>query len=282
LAEDSGFCFGVRRAIDMIFAARENEQCEISVIGDIIHNPQVVEDLKRRGVRKVDSVDEIKSGICVIRTHGIPLDVEKQVMGKGLAVLDATCPVVKRSQRLVSKLVESGYQVVIVGRSNHPEVVALLSYAKGCGRAISHPDETEGIEEKKIGLIAQTTISRKLFNAVVSKLLSQVEELRVFNTICRATEMRQESAINLSRSVDFMLVVGGRNSSNTVHLYELVKGTGTPAQHIETADEIDPAWLSNVERVGVTAGASTPDWIINDVLRRLHSLSAYSLKEVNG
>jgi 4-hydroxy-3-methylbut-2-enyl diphosphate reductase len=265
----------------MAIKAGEDETGELYTLGDIIHNPQVVSDLESKGIQRIDSLDELDSGTCVIRTHGIPPSLENEIKSRGLKILDATCPVVRKSQELVVGLVNDDYQVVIVGKAHHPEVIGLLGYAGDQGRVISHPDELVGLRIRRVGVVAQTTISRDLFSQVLYGLLNVADELKVHVTICRTTIQRQESALNLAKMVDFMLVVGGRNSSNTVHLYKMLEKNGPPVEHIETPEEIDPAWFGgNVLKVGITAGASTPNWVIEGVADKLNQLAGFTTVNV--
>lgn len=273
LAKSAGFCFGVKRATNMAFEAAEEHVC-ICSLGPIIHSPQVVERLEDKGVRVVDDVSEIKSGVVIIRSHGITASELKQIHAEKLDVVDATCPFVKKAQDFAAKLSADGYHLVLVGEEEHPEVQGIVSYAQD--KRVSVVADSEGAEALprtgKIAVIAQTTQSFENFQKIVATCLLKAKEVRVYNTICDATSVRQEEARQLAGQVDMMVVVGGFNSANTSRLaticYELQKNT----HHIETADELEQSWLKDVETVGLTAGASTPGWLIEQVVERLESL----------
>jgi 4-hydroxy-3-methylbut-2-enyl diphosphate reductase len=275
LAKSAGFCFGVKRATRMAFEAAEEHSC-ICSLGPIIHSPQVVERLEDKGVRVVEDVSDIKAGVVIIRSHGITANELSQIQAEQLDVVDATCPFVKKAQDYAAKLSADGYHLVLVGEAEHPEVQGIVSYA-GDHRVsvVADPAEAESLPRTgKIAVIAQTTQSFANFQKIVATCLLKAKEVRVYNTICDATSVRQEEARQLAGQVDMMVVVGGFNSANTTRLaticHELQKNT----HHIETADELDLSWVQGVEKVGLTAGASTPGWLIDQVVERLELLFA--------
>ncbi len=269
LADKAGFCFGVKRAINTAFkaAGEGNVYC----LGPLIHNPQEVERLRRAGVQVVEDFSALAEGDhLIIRSHGVPPRVLKDAREKGLKIIDLTCPFVSKAQRYAEALHKEGYQVVVVGEKDHPEVQSILGYAGDNGLVVEKAAGTAGVQFKnRLGVVAQTTQSYSNFSQIVLKLLSLSKELKVFNTICSSTKERQEAAHELAGRVDVMLVVGGRNSANTSRLVDLCRKEGKPTYHIEVADEIDPRWFEGVARAGVTAGASTPDWVVEEVLRKL-------------
>lgn len=271
LAEKAGFCFGVRRAINTAFetAANGNVYC----LGPLIHNPQEVERLRQVGVQTVEDFSSLKPGdFLIIRSHGVPPRVIEQARDKGLTIIDLTCPFVGKAQRDAEALHKEGYQVVVVGEKQHPEVQSILGYAGDNAVVVETADDVEGVKfEPRLGIVAQTTQSYGNFSEIVLLLLRLSKELKVFNTICNSTKERQEAARVLARRVDAMLVVGGRNSANTGRLVSVCKQEGKPTYHIEVAAEIRPEWLEGVTTVGVTAGASTPDWVLEGVLNKLKS-----------
>jgi len=272
LAEESGFCFGVKRAIELALKSVEYSGAVYS-FGPIIHSPQETARLSQLGVIMSDSLQEIPPGsTLIIRSHGVPPQVVSAAKERGLAVVDATCPLVKRAQQRAQELAEAGYKVVVVGEAEHPEVQAILAHAPGAV-VIEDGDSLESLgSARRIGVVAQTTQSREAFRAVIGRVLElEPAETRVYHTICNATLHRQEAALALARRVHVMVVVGGRNSANTRRLAELCAETDVPTHHIETAEEVEPAWFRDAELVGVTAGASTPDWVIEEVMEKLRS-----------
>ncbi|HOJ71770.1 MAG TPA: 4-hydroxy-3-methylbut-2-enyl diphosphate reductase [Syntrophorhabdaceae bacterium] len=264
--KDIGFCFGVKRAINMVLKEAQTGQKNIYTIGPIIHNPQMVDMLREKGIRPVDDIKDIEDGTVVFRTHGIKKEDEEYIKQRGLRYIDATCPFVKKVRRYAIMLKKMGYKVVIVGEGRHPEVKSVLSYLDNDGIVLQKPDS---IDARKIGVVSQTTLEKDFFLDIVTGLLRDAEELRVYNTICVSTSKRKQEASRLAEKVDMMLIVGGKNSSNTTKLYEMVKRLQPKTYHIETEDDLDPVWFSGVKRVGITGGASTPDFIIDKVERQV-------------
>ncbi|WP_245907792.1 bifunctional 4-hydroxy-3-methylbut-2-enyl diphosphate reductase/30S ribosomal protein S1 [Neomoorella humiferrea] len=263
VADYAGFCFGVTRAVKK---AKEAPK-PIASLGSLIHNRLVVEELAREGVKPVASLEEVDCGRVLIRSHGVSPDVLEVAREKGLEVIDATCPYVARAQHLAQKLAREGYQVVIVGEASHPEVKGLLGWAGPGAVVVSDREEAELLPYyPRRAVLAQTTQPEEKLAEVAAVLRTKTDTLVVHNTVCHATRRRQEAAVDLARRVDVMLVVGGRESANTRHLAELCRTTGTPTYHIETAGELCRQWFINARRVGVTGGASTPAWIIEEVV----------------
>jgi len=283
IAKSSGFCFGVKRAINMADSCARETPGEIYTLGPIIHNPQVVKMLEESsGVHAKDSVDDVAAGTIIIRSHGVRLDEMQKAREKGLNVIDATCPFVKKAQELVSRLSAEGYTVVVAGEKDHPEVKGLISYGSSDIRvADSHEALMDMPRTKKIGIIAQTTLPIEKLEDVVSACLLKATELKVFNTICNATSIRQKESAELARRVDVMVVVGGRNSANTRRLAEICRSIREKTYHIEVAGDIDPAWFNGARSVGVTSGASTPDWVIDNAVVRIREISQGADASVN-
>ncbi|OGP11879.1 MAG: 4-hydroxy-3-methylbut-2-enyl diphosphate reductase [Deltaproteobacteria bacterium GWA2_47_9] len=270
LAKSAGFCFGVKRATKMAFQEAESGNPDTYTLGSIIHNPQVVDKLASAGVSVKNDVENINQGTVIIRSHGVTLDEIDRARKKGLRIVDATCPFVKKAQDLTTLLREEGYFVVIVGDEEHPEVKSIISYGGKDVIVVNSPDKLETLpKKKKIGVVAQTTQSFDNLKAIVNECLGKVGELRVFNTICGATAIRQDQSRDIALEVDCMIVVGGYSSANTNRLAEICKSIQPNTHHVEVAAELDSAWFSGVKRVGVTAGASTPEWIIDDVVKRI-------------
>lgn len=274
IAPNSGFCFGVRRAIDIAEStlAPGGRVCSM---GPLIHNPQVIERLRAQGLEPVDDISEISAGKVIIRSHGVHPAVLSQLAAKNVEVIDATCPLVKKAQQSAALLHDEGYTVIIVGERNHPEVQGLLGHAPGALVIDPRDDLSHVTRRAKIGLVAQTTQYLEDYRKVIDRVVEgDFEEIRVFNTICNATLVRQEAAVALAGKVDIMFVLGGRNSANTNRLAEICRATGVETHHIETAAELDESWLAGKTIVGVTAGASTPGWLVDEFIARLNEISA--------
>ena len=269
LADKAGFCFGVKRAINTAFEAAEKGN--VFCLGPLIHNPQEVERLRRAGVETVEDFSSLKpDDFLIIRSHGVPPGVLDQARDKGLNIIDLTCPFVGKAQRDAEALKKEGYRVVVIGEQKHPEVQSILGHAGDNSFVVEKAADVEGLAlQSRIGVVAQTTQSYGNFSEIVLKLLSLSKELKVFNTICNSTKERQDAAKILAGQMDVMLVVGGRNSANTSRLADLCRQAGKNSHHIEVADEIRTEWLKGAAKVGVTAGASTPDWVVEGVLNRL-------------
>ncbi len=273
LAKHAGHCFGVKAAMQKAFATVRDEQQPIYTLGPIIHNRQVVEKLEKEGVRAVKNLSEIEKGVIIIRSHGVSPEVIAQAEARGLKVIDATCPFVQRAHKLARQLVDEGFELVILGDARHPEIEGILGTVQGAALVVTQAGEVENLPKKnRFGLIAQTTQSLENLQQVASALLTRTNEFKVVNTICNATTHLQRATRELARKVDLMLVVGGRNSANTTRLAVICRETGVTCYHIETADEIQPEWARNAGHVGVTAGTSTPEWVIVDVMEYLRSI----------
>ncbi len=270
LAENAGFCYGVKLACQTAFNATKQYHEGVKSLGPIIHNPQMVNKLTEAGLEVVDAVSDVEQGAVLIRSHGAAPGVYQEIERRGLSLVDATCPLVRRAQSFVRSLSEDGYEVVVIGEPDHPEVKALLAYATHGATVVESLDDIDKIKpHKKIGVVAQTTQLQEDYQQLVARLLPLAKELKVFNTICDATAKRQDSLRQLAEKVDGIVVVGGKNSANTTRLAQHGKNFGKPTWHIETAKELQADWFEGMEVVGVTAGASTPDWLIDEVIARL-------------
>jgi len=270
IAENAGFCYGVMRAIS-IADEYIKKKGSIYSLGPIIHNPQVVADYERKGMHVIDSIDDADKPI-LIRSHGVPSDVYMKMQLKNIEYIDATCPFVKEAQDYVKHLSKEGYSVVIVGDKHHPEVKAHISYADGKAVVINSVDDAKKVNMKRIGVISQTTQSVDRFAKIVGELSKHCKDLKVYNTICDATKNRQDAASSLAKVSDVMIVIGGRNSANTRKLYDICKRYCNKTYHIETAKEIDNSWFIDAKNVGITAGASTPSYIIERVFNYIKGL----------
>jgi 4-hydroxy-3-methylbut-2-en-1-yl diphosphate reductase len=269
LAKRAGFCFGVKRATQMAFEAAGKDQ-KTFTLGPIIHSPQVVSKLEEMGVGVVKDLSGANSGTVIIRSHGVLASEMDEAHQKNLEVVDATCPFVKKAQEHVKYLSEAGYDVLVVGDADHPEVQGIVSYGQDKVYVVASGDQVKKLPKMgKMGVVAQTTQSFDNLKSVVTECLRRGGEVRVYNTICDATAVRQQEATELAQQVDCVVVIGGFNSANTRRLAEICTEIQPKTHHIETAEEIDCTWFQGVETVGVTAGASTPKWIIDEVMDRL-------------
>lgn len=280
IARHAGFCFGVKRAIEMAETSLSNLKGPLYSLGPLIHNPQTVALLQKQGIKPVHDIEEIESGNLILRSHGASPDTLEKGRTRGLTIVDATCPFVERAQQLAEALFRSGYQVIVVGDKEHPEVIALVGWTGGSAIVVDNAEEAFRLPEyQKIGVVAQTTQTENNFFDVIEVLKEKTKDLIVHNTICHATRDRQEAAVELAGQVDLMIIVGGKNSSNTQKLAKVCEATGTTTYHIESAEEMSPRWFKNRVRVGVTAGASTPDWIIEEVVQRMKEYNEF--EEIN-
>ncbi len=266
LAKSYGFCFGVKRAIKIA-----EESPNSVTFGPLIHNKNEIQRLKDRyNVGLVEDVKEVvpKSRV-VIRTHGIPKPLLKELRQKDVEVIDATCPFVTKPQEIVEKMSEEGYSIVIFGDKNHPEIKGVMSYAKDPVVVLS-VEELEGKPLKeRVATVAQTTRKFEEYQKIVNYLMQHKKEVRVFNTICNATFENQDAARELSREADIMIVIGGKNSSNTKQLFNICKENCKDSYLIENAKELKKEWFEGKKLCGITAGASTPNWIIEEVIENI-------------
>lgn len=273
VARFAGVCYGVERALGMAEKAAGEARKPVNTLGPLIHNPLVVNDLERIGVGTASNVSEVEEGTLIIRAHGVVPSVVEDARVRGLDVLDATCPYVKKVHNAAERLVREGYQLIVVGESGHPEVEGIMGHAGDDAHVVSVPGDLDAIDlSRKVGVVVQTTQTPGALADVVAELSKRTMDLRVINTICSATQERQDSAAELARRVDAMIVVGGKNSGNTRRLAEICTAACPKTHHIEDASEIEAAWFDGVSHIGVTAGASTPASHIERALVRMRSL----------
>lgn len=274
LAESLGFCMGVKRAVDLAYRALDKSEGQpVVTLGPLIHNAQEIDRLQRAGIG-VTEVDAIPaSGTVVIRAHGVTPQAFDQLRSRGLRIMDGTCPYVHYSQRRASELYREGYTIVIAGDVKHPEIVGILGYINNDAYTVKTVEEAEALPQlERIGTIAQTTISPKKYNAIIEVLKTKAPEVKVCETICDATTENQGAIRALAAEVEVLYVIGGRHSANSNKLVETAREQCPRTTLIETPDEINPADLHGVSTVGVSAGASTPDWMIQRVVERLREL----------
>jgi len=272
LAKTAGFCMGVRRAVEMVLDATNRSSGPVWTFGPLIHNPQVMDVLLEKGVGILDHVPTEGKGTVLIRAHGVTPEAKEALRGAGFHVLDATCPRVVKVQSIVRKHAEKGYTPIIVGDRDHPEVIGILGHTLGKGHVVNTAEQVHALPDLgSVVAVAQTTQDVRLFHTLSAKIRERFPRARVFNTICDSTAKRQNETRELARSVDAVVVVGGRNSGNTRRLVQIAEAEQVPTFHVETESEIDFVALEPYRVVGITAGASTPNWIIRRVVRTLES-----------
>lgn len=270
VAEHSGFCFGVKRAINIANEVLDKAKNNIYSLGPIIHNPQVVDELSQKGLCVVKDIGNIRKGTVIISSHGAPKDIVQKLKKKKIKLVDATCPFVKYAQDIVKDFKKRSYKVIIVGDKEHPEVKALLSYA-GNGLRVN---------SKKIAIISQTTQNKENYLRGISDLLKEdFKEVRVFNTICNDTSRRQALTRKLLEECDVMIVVGGKNSANTKRLWQICRDTKVYSYHIELDTELKKDYLIGKRCVGVVSGASTPDAMVEKVVERIERLTKRYMRD---
>lgn len=276
VAEKCGFCPGVRNAIRMARKILEKEN-DVYSLGPIIHNKDEVERLAKNGLTTVENVEEIQSGTVIIRSHGIAPKQIEVLKGKGVKIVDATCVLVKRVQKIAAEFGKEGYRVVIIGDENHPEVQGVVGCAQDVIVIADESDLHKLPESGKLGIVCQTTEGPEHF----AKMLGAIgqhgfSELKVINTLCREAVERQESSVELCKKVDIMFVLGGLESANTCRLAELCKKNNSQTFHLQNWEEFDKSVVSGKKVAGVTAGASTPEWIIGEFVENLGNISSIS------
>jgi 4-hydroxy-3-methylbut-2-en-1-yl diphosphate reductase len=274
IAKSAGFCFGVKRAMELAIEAGKKKPENLYSLGPLIHNPQAVRSLESMGIKLRNRMEDIPTGGRVIfRSHGVSMEDLERARQKKLSVIDATCPTVKKAQYFAKFLYRCGYSLLIVGDAHHPEVEAIRSYLGKGVEVVGDVDAIRGSGPwEKLGIIAQTTQSSSLFRDVVGACSERAREVRVFNTICHATTVRQKEAVELAREVDCVIVVGGHSSGNTQRLAAICREIQPHTHQIETSGELDPKWLPAKGRIGLTAGASTPYWVIEEVRDEIQRL----------
>lgn len=279
LAKSAGFCYGVKRAVETVKKLKnENPDKNIFVLGEIIHNSQVIKELEDMGIKTLNELPEKGEGICVIRSHGASPQIFEAVEKAGFEIVDLTCPDVKKVQRKAIELVKEGYYLIIVGKAEHPEVVAIKANAEQFGSNIFVANSCEQLAEiesqlkqhKKIGVVVQTTQKISTFKSIIAYLSTIAKELHIMNTICASTAQRQNEAIELAKNNDLVIVVGSKNSANTSHLAEILSGVA-PAIHIENEKELIDYQneISTAQSIAITAGASTPENVIQNVINTI-------------
>lgn len=276
VAKSAGFCPGVKNAIDKVLELAKQRQRTIYTLGPLIHNKQVIETLKEQNIRAVNSAAEIKekNAILVIRAHGIGPEEEAAIRALDLEVVDATCPLVKHVQENIRAHARKGYATIIVGDRDHAEVLGLMGYTEGRGHVVAGPEEIRNLPRlEKANIVAQTTQECDVFVAAAAQARKTCGELVVSNTICNPTRQRQEETVEFARNSDLVIIVGGKNSANTARLFQICERLARKAVHIEREDELKKSFFKGASKIFITAGASTPIWMIEKVLAKTRELA---------
>ncbi|NLM44431.1 MAG: bifunctional 4-hydroxy-3-methylbut-2-enyl diphosphate reductase/30S ribosomal protein S1 [Clostridiales bacterium] len=283
LDKNAGFCFGVKNAVaQTLRTINENPNKKIFTYGPLIHNRHVTEDLKTKGVEEINNLTDIEynNSLIIIRSHGVPKSLLKEIVNKGFQYVDCTCPFVSRIHRIVEEKYDDGYKIVIVGDKNHPEVIGINGW---CNNEAIIIDDEKMVDKlpyyDKICLVAQTTFSKNLWHSIKERVKDKFINADIFDTICNATENRQKSVTELAQKVDVMLVIGGLNSSNTIKLYEIAKHLCPNTYHLESAEDLPKETIMKAETIGITAGASTPDWINKEVIEKMEDFNNENIME---
>lgn len=273
LAKTAGFCFGVKRAVDTVY--EQADKGNVYTYGPIIHNEEVVKDLESKGVQIIENEQELnnlETGTVVIRSHGVERNIYNLITENGLELVDATCPFVKKIHNIVDKDSTEGKQIIIIGNKSHPEVMGIVGWCNQIPIVLESVEEAENLyisKDKAISLVSQTTFNHKKFNSIVEIFKEKGYNITVYNTICNATEERQKEAASIAKQVDAMIVIGGKNSSNTQKLYDISKNECANTYYIQTSSDMDYSLLESINNVGITAGASTPNNIIEEVSKNV-------------
>jgi len=275
VAKHAGFCFGVKRAVEIAEKALESGK-KTYCVGHLIHNNQVIDMLKKNGLIMVKNISDIpSSGVMIIRSHGMPLNEIKKAEKKKIEILDATCPFVKKAQIVAKDFCQKGYDVVICGDSKHAEVIGINSHIKNLGIVIKNPGEVKKIKfrKNKIGILSQTTEKKSLLREVVGEVMNfGIKHIEIENTNCIDSQTKQQEVQVLAKNVNAMIIVGGKFSNNTNKLFELAKKICKDTHHIETEKELKKEWFLGVKKIGIAAGASTADFLIDNVVKGIRSL----------
>ncbi len=270
VAKNSGLCYGVRRALDIASETRQKKTGKVFTLGDLIHNPQVIADLERQKIHSINDLDGLNKATVIIRSHGASPDIYRLLTQKNIEIVDATCPIVKKIQKLVEILAKDKEEIIIVGDKEHPEIKGLIGFSQGKGIIVENEDQVKSLpNRKRRAILAQSTQDLYLFEKIVSALIEKTKELNVYNTICRSTQTRQKSTSELASCVDILFIAGGKNSSNTNKLYQISKRILPNTHFIESAAQIKPEMLKGAEKIGISGGASTPPRAIQEAVAKI-------------
>jgi 4-hydroxy-3-methylbut-2-enyl diphosphate reductase len=267
IAKKAGFCFGVKRAIEIAYETLNNSADKpVYTLGPLVHNPQVIQKLEKDGIKTIEELDEHPVGYLVIRTHGVSPSIRNRAITLGYTIIDATCPLVQKIHDIALDLQNQEYPILVIGHASHPEVIGIVGEVEGNCQVIESVEDAKNLPYRtKLGVVVQTTALWPKYHSIATELLEKAKEVRIYNTICQATIERQTSAEEIAAHNDLMVIIGGKNSSNTRRLLEICLSVNPRAHLVESPDELQNQWFEGVNRVGLTAGASTPDYIINDI-----------------
>ncbi|MGB9907155.1 MAG: 4-hydroxy-3-methylbut-2-enyl diphosphate reductase [Candidatus Saccharicenans sp.] len=282
VARNSGFCYGVRRALQLARQTGKKAHRRIFSWGEIIHNPEVIQELEKEGIQVATSLSQLQAGdTVIIRSHGVSPAIFRALKRKKVKLVDATCPIVKKIQQLVDRLGRQAGEIIIVGNKNHPEIQGLLGYSRRKALVVESEEQARALPfKKKRAVLAQSTQDGHLFSQVVAVLVEKTAELQVFNTICQSTRVRQVATARLAREVEALLIIGGKNSSNTNKLYQISRRLLPRTYFIESPEEITPDMLQGVNKIGLSGGASTPPEVIKKTVAAIsHSFQQNSNQE---
>lgn len=273
IAKTAGFCWGVKRAIDKVVELRGVTSGKIQTFGPLIHNPQELQRLEKKDIKAVKKIKDLKDSTVVIRTHGISPAQRAALKDRDLSILDTTCPDVASIHARVKRSIRAGHHVIIAGHKGHPEIIGLMGYTGGKGHLVEQVKDVDNLPDlEKVSLVSQSTFDKGEFLRIAESVCKRFPGAEIYYTICDATHDRQDEVNRLAREVDVMVVIGGKSSSNTSRLAEVASSLGTPTVHVETESELGADFFEGAEVVGVTAGASTPDWMIERVIKKIEEI----------
>ncbi len=274
LAKNRGFCFGVKRAVDMSVKALKEKPKPCQMIGPLVHNEFVIEKLKKQGIKFINSLNEAKKETIIIPAHGEDPAVLEKIINMGLAIVDTTCPLVKKVQNLARTIKQNGNQIIIIGEKGHKEVNSIQAAIKNKGIILENEKEAQKIKikNKSITVITQTTQNPERVNKIIKILKRRFKRLKLYNTLCPNVLRYQKEAKELAKKVDLTLVIGSKTSANTKRMTEIAKTSGKPVYHIENPSQLKRKWFSGIKKVGVTTGTSTPEWLVEEVVRKLQKI----------
>jgi len=282
VAENCGLCYGVKRALRIATETRNKKKGKVFTLGDIIHNPQVVADLKKQGIEPLENLDDLQEGTVIIRSHGVSPKIYTLLTQRNVKIVEATCPIVKKIQRLVERLAKKKEEIILVGNKNHPEIKGLIGYSKKKGIIVENIAQARSLpHKKKRAVLAQSTQDLHLFEKIAATLIERTKELEVYNTICLSTQTRQKSTSKLASQVDTLFIVGGKNSSNTNKLFHISKKILANTYFVEKADEITPKILKGADRIGISGGASTPPEAIEEAVAKIKNSFKHQRRREN-
>ncbi len=272
VAKNSGLCYGVKRALSIAENTRKDKKGNVFTFGDLIHNPQVISNLEREHIFSVDDIRDLKQDTVIIRSHGVSPEIYRLLKQKSTEIIDATCPIVKKIQKLVELLSKTEEEIIIVGSKKHPEIKGLTGYSSGKGLIVENQEQAKRLPRKrKRSVLAQSTQDMFLFTEIIATLVKKTEELQVYNTICQSTQTRQKSTSELASCVDTLFIIGGKNSSNSFKLYQISKRVLPNTYFIENSEQITPYMLKGSKKIGLSGGASTPPEAIQEAVAKIKS-----------